>query len=582
MVRGPNLPFCFAYLFLVYPVAIIFDMAHRPARGRPDPTSLLLASGLGSEEVAGLLSSYALEEPKRADANLQSMAGDPRSRRMLADILEELLEAVARTADPDQALIHWERFLQVGPNRSQLFQYLAGAPRILHLLCAIFGNSPSLSQTLIRDPLLVYWLAEEEVLSRGPARGELQRALRAMLSNVKDVERKLDILRRFKRREMLRIGIRDLMRSARVQQTTAALSDLAAVLIQAAYEVVQGDLGRQYGTPFHRDPKGVLGETGFTVMAMGKLGGGELNYSSDVDVIFVYASDDGRTRSTRSARKVRSIPNEEYFEYMARSLTKALTEHTQEGSIFRVDLRLRAEGSVGQLARPLTGYEQYYRTRGQGWERQALLKAWPVAGDPAVGRTFLRMVKPFIFEIGQREATAPPGSDVIEQIKGIKAMIDDKIAGRGHEHRNVKLGTGGIREIEFVVQAVQMIGGRRIPGILDRNTMKVLGRFRRHGVLSQEAGLLLEAAYLFLRNVEHKLQMVHDLQTHALPDDPTELSRCAVRLGYASYSDNREAATTSFVKDLRHHTTFVHHIFKQLIETPRQSPLLQAVVKRGG
>ncbi len=302
-----------------------------------------------------------------------------------------------------------------------------------------------------------------------------------MLGNLRMSELKLDLLRRFKRREMLRIGIRDLLRLADVPQTTAALSDLAAVLIQAGYDIVKQDLTKQYGTPAHRDRKGAWVETGFAVVAMGKLGGGELNFSSDVDLIYVYASGEGQTRGLSGhPSRIRSIPNEEYFEYLARGLTRALTEHTHEGSVFRVDLRLRAEGSVGQLARSVAGYEQYYRARGQGWERQALLKAWPIAGDAAVGRAFLRMIRPFVFGRSER-AKAGTIFDVIEQIKSMKAEIDDKMAGRGHERRNVKLGIGGIREIEFLVQAVQMIVGGRLPHILDRNTIGALGRFRRHG-----------------------------------------------------------------------------------------------------
>ncbi|MGH7412481.1 MAG: bifunctional [glutamate--ammonia ligase]-adenylyl-L-tyrosine phosphorylase/[glutamate--ammonia-ligase] adenylyltransferase, partial [Candidatus Methylomirabilis sp.] len=336
-----------------------------------DPAPLLLAISLPPAMVAELLAPYGFADPKRADENIQLLAGEPRSRERLARMLSELLSAVAETADPDQALNHWERFLQAGVNRSQLFDYLAGSPRMLALLCRMFGNSDSMAQTLIRDPLLVYWLAEEQVLTRGPSRLALERALRAILENVTAVELKLEALRRFRRREMLRIGVRDLLRLADVRETTAALSDLACVLIQAAYKIVETDLQGRYGIPMYRDDRGRLVESGFAVVAMGKLGGGELNFSSDVDLMYVSASDEGETHPSHPP----SIPNEEYFEYVARALTRALTDITQEGYVFRVDLRLRAEGAVGQLARSLEGYDHYYRTRGQGWERLALLKA---------------------------------------------------------------------------------------------------------------------------------------------------------------------------------------------------------------
>ncbi len=555
---------------------------------RRNPAPLLLAPGLSAEDAAELLTPFGFQDIKRADANIQAMAGEPRSRELLARILGELLASVGESADPDQALNHWERFLQAGINRAQVFDYLAGSPRMLHLLCSIFGNSDSLAQTLIRDPLLIYWLAEERALTRRPSRLGLERALQATLANVTAVELKLEALRRFRRREMLRIGVRDLLRLADVPEITTTLSDLACVLIQSAYEIVEADLQRQYGMPMHWD-KGRLVETGFAVVAMGKLGGGELNFSSDVDLIYVYASDEGETHlshqpfdqtqgrlSDISHRP--SIPNEEYFELLARRLSRALTEPTHEGYVFRVDLRLRAEGSVGRLARPLGGYQRYYRTRGQGWERLALLKAWPVAGARSVGRAFIRMVEPFMFGLPSGQAESRVASDVIEQVKAIKELIDDKMASRGHERRNVKLGTGGIREIEFMVQVVQVLCGGRLAGIRDRSTMGALARFGRYGLLSAGERAALAKAYLFLRNVEHKLQMVHDLQTHALPETPDELTRCAIRLGYSPR--DRCAAMRRFVADYRRHTALVHRMFRALFYSPNRSSLLRAALRK--
>lgn len=539
--------------------------------------ALLFAKGLAQEEVGALLTPYGIRDPKRADTTLQAMAGEPRARAILATFLGELLDGVAHTADPDLALTHWERFLEAGLNRVQLFGYLAGFPRLVHLLCATFGNSPAMAQTLIRDPFLVYWLAEEGVLARQPSRKALEREVRAALATVTSTELKLEALRRFKRRTMLRIGLRDLQRLAGVQDTTAALSDLASVLIQAAYETVEASLQARHGGPAHRDAKGRPVTTGFAVIGMGKLGGGELNFSSDVDLIYVYGSDEGETTGA-PGKTIASIANEEYFEYLARDLTKALTEVTQEGSVFRVDLRLRAEGSVGRLARSLAEYAQYYKQRGQVWERLALLKAWPVAGDPSVGKAFLRLVKPFVLGSRQEPSGLKGAAEVLAQVKAVKDMIDDKMSRRGHERRNVKLGTGGIREIEFTVQALQVLCGRRLPAILDRSTLGSLARLRRLRLLSAEQEEALSRAYLFLRDVEHKLQMVHDLQTHALPEEDEELARCAVRLGYGV--KNREASRAAFVKACRQHTTLVNGAFRDLFATPVRSSLLKAALKK--
>jgi glutamate-ammonia-ligase adenylyltransferase len=558
---------------------------------RSDVRSLLLAPDLGPEAVAKVLKPYGLADVRRADANLQAMAGEPRSRELLASILPALLREIGSTADPDQALDHWEQFLQQ-VNRAQLFGYLSSIPRLVHLLCAIFGNSPFLASTLVRDPLLVYWLAEEDVLSKGAFRLELDRALRAILANLTVTEVKLEALRRFKRREMLRIGVRDLLRLADVAETTAALSDLAGVLIQTAYEVVDEDLRRRYGAPTHQDRSGKSVETGFAVMAMGKLGGHELNYSSDVDLLYVYA-DEGNTLPSRQPSVLRhaqdaepgrgaishqrSIPNEEYFEYLARDLTRALSEPTQEGYVFRVDLRLRPEGSVGPLARSLADYERYYTMRGRPWERLALLKAWPVAGSGEVGRRFLQAVQPFIFWSNGSPAGAE-AAGLLREVKAIKGLIDERMAERGHDRRNVKLGIGGIREVEFVVQALQVLLGRRIPDICERNTLSALSKLADLRLLSRPDARALAGAYAFLRDVEHKLQMVHDLQTHALPVTVEEIRKCALRLGYPRRG--RRDPSAVLLADHRRHTDRVNRIFRRLFDPSPRGTFLTPDARR--
>jgi glutamate-ammonia-ligase adenylyltransferase len=468
----------------------------------PDPTPLLLAEERKPEQTRAILSAYGLRNIEQADRNLDTMAGAPHERRQLAEILPQLLEAVARTADPDQALNHWERLFS-NVTRSSFLDYLRSSPRMLEVLATIFGNSDSLAFTIICDPTLVYWLAEDPVLSKPATRVEIEQSLQKQLARLTVKEFKLDVLRRVRHREMLRIGVRDLLGMADVPETMASLSDLAGVLIHAAYQVVDTDLRALYGIPMHKNRQGKWVETGFAVMGMGKLGGHELNYSSDVDLIYVYASHEGETRAPRgtSAGKpaVAGISNEEYFEILSRELTKALVEQTREGYVFRVDLRLRAEGSVGQLARSLADYKKYYETRGMAWERLALLKAWPVAGSRAVGQAFLNMARPFIFGAGRMDY--PGALAIVQNVRAVKEMIDAKMAERGHERRNVKLGIGGIREIEFLVQTVQVLVGKQVPALLDRSTLGALPRFVTRKLISGRERDELRAAYLFLRDV---------------------------------------------------------------------------------
>lgn len=551
----------------------------RTVSGAPDPKPVLLAAQRNVEAVRTILSAYGLRNIDQADRNLDAMAGDPIQRQRLAELLPRLLESIARTADPDQALNHWERLLgSVG--RAAFLDFLRSRPHMLDLVCAIFGNSDALAFTLIRDPMLVYWLSEEEVLSKAPTRKGMEAALRKSLGSLTSKESKLTVLRRFRRREMLRIGVRDLLRLATVPETTSSLSDLACLLIDAAYEVVDIDLRQQYGVPMHRNRQKRWVETRFAVMGMGKLGGHELNYSSDVDLIYLYESHDGETRAPHHRRVAApvgvGISNEEYFEMLARELTRALADPTKDGHIFRVDLRLRAEGSVGQLARSLEDYQRYYTARGQVWERLALLKAAPVAGSQEVGQAFLKLVKPFVLGPSKGPDRSDPLS-IIQDVRAVKDMIDAKVADRGHGQRNVKLGTGGIREIEFLVQTVQVIAGRKVPALLDRSTLGSLNRLAQKQLISIEDRDALAEAYVFLRDVEHKLQMVHDLQTHSLPAEQEELERCAIRMGYGA--DDRKQAAALFHADHQRHTETVHRTFRSLFVEPRTSPLLQTVLR---
>jgi [glutamine synthetase] adenylyltransferase / [glutamine synthetase]-adenylyl-L-tyrosine phosphorylase len=242
-----------------------------------------------------------------------------------------------------------------------------------------------------------------------------------------------------------------------------------------------------------------------------------------------------------------------------------------------VDLRLRAEGSVGQLARSVDDYAKYYRTRGVAWERLALLKAWPVAGSMEVGRSFLKMVKPFIFGRPKEKMDLQGALAIVRDVRGVKDMIDAKIADRGQERRNVKLGIGGIREIEFFVQTIQVIAGKKIAGLLDRNTLGSLDRCVRYKLLSERERDDLTAAYLFLRDVEHKLQMIDDLQTHTLPENGEELERCAIRAGYDT--EDQKHGVEHFYADYRRHTDVVHRMFMAFFAEPNTSPILKATLR---
>jgi glutamate-ammonia-ligase adenylyltransferase len=508
-----------------------------------DTKDLLLAPRLEMPQVADLLAPYGLRDFLKADANLQATAGDPSERLLLAEILAELLACVAASANPDQALTYFERFARATGNRTHLFAYLKNSKQALEILAKCLGGSVYMAEILIRDPHHFYWVSDPQILNRARKKREIQRELVRTLKVLEHEGKQLDYLRSVKRREMLHIGVRDVLRLASVQQTLTALSVLAEALISTAYGICSSSLRRTY-----QIPPSIFSD--FTILAMGKLGGGELNFSSDVDLMYVYGSN-----APGEAESV-AISKSDYFRKLAQKITAGLHDFTGEGYVYRVDLRLRPEGDGGNMADPLDGYERYYRSRMGAWERLALLKACPVAGSRDLANRFVKMARPFI-------QNPPFDLQALASVLDMKEKMDRKIADRGQAGRNVKLGTGGIREIELVVQTLQIRHGADLPEILERNTLSALAALRAHALVSEEEFAALETAYLFLRDVENKLQMVNDAQTHSLPRELEELNACARLLGYMGTS--LESSSDQLLRDLQRHTGSVNRIFENVV-----------------
>jgi len=330
-------------------------------------------------------------------------------------------------------------------------------------------------------------------------------------------------------------------------------------------------LQNNYGIPRRKSSTTKRDGAAFTILGMGKLGGEELNFSSDVDLLYLYDSADGTTSGSRLGGPTTQISNREYFQRLAQAITSALTEVTNDGYLYRTDLRLRPEGKSGTIASALADTLHYYAKRGETWERLALLKAWPVAGNRPLGQRFLKSVSTFIYR-------QPFSLKNLAEVRAVKDAIDRTMRARDELERNVKLGRGGIREIEFLVQSIQAFFGEKRPSIRERNTLKSLEKLRRHRILDRETASHLRDAYRFLRNVEHRLQMVHELQTHSLPSEPEELRICALRLDYRDTQDG--TAADQFLSDYRLHTGRVNRIFRTLFATPKSSPILKALLAR--
>ncbi|MFN3580747.1 MAG: bifunctional [glutamate--ammonia ligase]-adenylyl-L-tyrosine phosphorylase/[glutamate--ammonia-ligase] adenylyltransferase [Pseudomonas sp.] len=386
----------------------------------------------------------------------------------------------------------------------------------------VLAGSDFVAEQLRRDPLMAWRLVEDQLdvpLERGALFNQLQEALLSVTSE----EQLGQVLRRFRQQQQVRIIWRDLTRAAATLETTRDLSDMADACLEQAYQWLYRQACESTGTP-----TGASGEAQhMVILGMGKLGAQELNLSSDIDLIFAYP-EPGETCGGR-----RSLSNQEFFIRLGQKLIKALDAITVDGFVFRVDMRLRPYGDSGALVFSFDALEQYYQSQGRDWERYAMIKARVVAGDQDAGAELLAMLKPFVYRRYLDFAA-------IEALRSLKLMIQREVLRKGLQD-NVKLGSGGIREIEFIGQAFQLIHGGRDRGLQQRPILAVLDMLASNSYLPDVAVDELKGAYLFLRDTEHALQAIDDRQTQMLPVDAQGQARVALALGYDNWTAFRQA-----------------------------------------
>ena len=436
---------------------------------------------------------------------------------------------------------YWERFTAAA--QAQGMHFTADTVPAASL-APVWAASDFVAQSCIHAPSLLMELAGSGDLTSGYGEGTYGKRLGALLQDVADEDVLSEGLRRFRRREMVRIAWRDLAGWAELEETLADLSGLAAACIDQALLCLETWQAQERGVPQGQ----VSGaRQGLVVIGMGKLGAGELNFSSDIDLIFAYG-EEGEAEGVKG-----SVSNQEYFTALARRLIQALHASTAEGFVFRVDMRLRPFGDSGPLVMSFDAMEEYYQAHGREWERYAWIKAAVVAGDRAAGVRLMAMLKPFVYR-------RYLDFSAFESLRAMKTLIAAEVKRKGLAD-NIKLGAGGIREIEFIGQVFQLIRGGRETELQERPILRVLQRLVTGKYLPDYAGAELAEAYRFLRRTENRLQEYADQQVHRLPADPEGRERMAIAMGYGDWGH--------FARDLQRHRRRVQDHFEQVFAAPQ-------------
>jgi glutamate-ammonia-ligase adenylyltransferase len=485
------------------------------------------------DNESGNLPTSLFSDPVRSEKNLTALEEafiTSGSQYNQSEFSACLGKSLADLPDPDMALTNLCRFVEATVSKASLFNDLIRYPVLLDVAVRVFASSQYFSDILVRDPELFRWMTASDILSRPQSKEYFALEADRALGMFSRTERKLDALRRLYRREVLRIGARDLLEIADLTTTTRELSDLADTFVDASLKIGQIQLADRFG-----DPPPIS----FAVIGLGKLGGSELNYSSDIDIMFVYEKE-GEKRGPGG----KTYSFYEYFNRLAEKVVGNLSQNSSEGHIYRVDIRLRPESGAGPLARSVESYLLYYESRGELWERQMLIKARTVGGDVRFGRAFLEQLGPFVFP---KTFFQSP----LEAVGRIKARIESELP----SEKNIKLMRGGIRDIEFIVQALQLLNGGRIAEVRAPGTLQALSALAEAGLLPDEEATVLTKAYGFFRTLEHRLQMAENVQTHCLPSDPIALRTLAKRMGFRDRS--------VFEKAMQAHLSLVRSIFNR-------------------
>ena len=436
------------------------------------------------------------------------------------------------------------RFLeQFGAKHPSQLKKLFKKQGLLSDALTLAAYSPLLATTILQNPFYISWLEKARKFSDVREKEDILESLARFALTNSQIEKNI-LLARFRRRELLRVYLKDIRNLCTIAEITEDISNLADAILEFSLQTAKQELDNLYGIPLEIDEKGRAKSAGFCIVSLGKLGSKELNYASDIDLLFLYSADG--TTSGQGSRG--AITNKEYFVKLSEFVVKLVGAQTGEGAAYRVDMRLRPHGRVGALAISFNEAVIYYQNSAQSWERQVLIRSRASAGEDEIFRKFFAAVEDHVFSLNETAENA------LQNVRLSKDKINFEKAEK--DGFNVKLGKGGIREIEFIAQALQLAYGGSDEWLRVAHTLKSLQRLTDRKLLTETELTELVEAYKFLRRLEHRLQMENGLQTHRVPDDLEKRLTISKRMGIFFVAD--------FNRELAFHTDKVNSIFNRV------------------
>ena len=506
-----------------------------------------------------VLDTVRFQDPSRASSTITRL-----SHAMSPEVQTGVRSLLVACPDPD-AVLHLLGRLQ--EEKPDAFDRLTASVAGLPFLVSVFSYSRFLSECVLKNPECIEQLIRSDDMGRVLSAEEYEQRLERILERENFLDPEAGgapsplSLALFRRLGILRILLRDVQGYCTLPETTEELSSLADAVLEVTCRRIYAELVNKYGAPGQQGPEG-----GFAVIALGKLGGKELNYSSDIDLMFLY-------RGSGETDGQAPIENHEFFRKLASRCLELLSAYSTEGRCYRVDLRLRPEGRMGDICISLDAARNYYQKRARDWELQMLIKARVSAGDRALGRELLESVEPRIY-------STTLDFSAVESMSATRVRISEKLAARTGWQAgfDIKLAQGGIRDIEFLVQCLQRLHGGREPWVRHGGSMLALFRLRDKGLLSDSEYSRLAGAYQFLRILEHRLQVVDDRQTHTLPSDPAELQILARKMPPAEIGG--VASADLLLRQVNKHLEDVQEIYERVIHA-QQPMYYDSLVSRG-